>query len=184
MIEQKSSESFKKLVIDFRALTAKVQKDNQNKKKNLVTNLVLEACKKEFQKLHLEHKNLKKIYEQQQEELLKFGNHHKGQTRNNAPAPQDRKIKLSNIEVDKEKLRNLLAAQIKPKKRRSCDVYSDNGVEFGDEFSTSSDEGIVKKKKKAQTRKRTVVKTTIEHSTEKKKKKKKQQKGIIDYINS
>ena len=64
MIEQKSIESFKKLVIDFRALTAKVQKDNQNKKKNLVTNLVLEACKKEFQKLHLEHKNLKKIYEQ------------------------------------------------------------------------------------------------------------------------
>ena len=61
MMEQKSIENFKKLVANFRALTTKVQKDNQNKTKNLKeTNIVLEACKKECQKLYLEHVNLKK----------------------------------------------------------------------------------------------------------------------------
>ena len=61
MMDQKGIENFKKLVADFRALTTKVQKDNQNKTKSLKeTNLVLEACKKEYQKLYLEHKNLKK----------------------------------------------------------------------------------------------------------------------------
>ena len=34
-MEQKSIENFKKLVADFRALTTKVQKDNQNKTKKL-----------------------------------------------------------------------------------------------------------------------------------------------------
>ena len=60
-MDQKSIEHFKKLVTDFRALTTKVQKDNQNKTKSLKeTNLVLEDCEKEYQKLYLEHKNLKK----------------------------------------------------------------------------------------------------------------------------
>ena len=58
MMEKNSIENFKKLVVDFRLLTAKVQKDNQNKTKILKeTNLVLEACKKEYQKLYLEHEN-------------------------------------------------------------------------------------------------------------------------------
>ena len=61
MMDQKGIENFKKLVADFRALTTKVQKDNPNKKKSLKqTNLVLEAWKKEYQKLDLEHANLKK----------------------------------------------------------------------------------------------------------------------------
>ena len=61
MMDQKTIENSKKLVADFRALTTKVQKDNQNKTKSLKeTNLVLEACKKEYQKLYLEHKNFKK----------------------------------------------------------------------------------------------------------------------------
>ena len=60
-MDQKSIEHFKNLVTDFRALTTKVQKDNQNKTKSLKeTNLVLEDCEKEYQKLYLEHKNLKK----------------------------------------------------------------------------------------------------------------------------
>ena len=60
-MKQKSIKNFKKLVADFRTLTTKVQKDNQNKTKNLKeTNLVLEACKKEYQKLYLEYENLKK----------------------------------------------------------------------------------------------------------------------------
>ena len=59
-MDQKSIEHFKKLVTDFRALTTKVQKDNQNKTKSLKeTNLVLEDCEKEYQKLFLEQKNLK-----------------------------------------------------------------------------------------------------------------------------
>ena len=61
MMEQKNIKNFKKLVADLRTLTTKVQKDNQNQTKNLKdTNLVLEACKKEYQKLYLEHRNLKK----------------------------------------------------------------------------------------------------------------------------
>ena len=60
-MEQKSIKNFKKLAADFRASTTKVQKDNQNKTKNLKEiNPVLEACKKEYQKLYLEHENLKK----------------------------------------------------------------------------------------------------------------------------
>ena len=34
-MEQKSIENFKKLVVDFRAFTTKVQKHNQKKTKNL-----------------------------------------------------------------------------------------------------------------------------------------------------
>ena len=52
MMDQKSIENFKKLVVDSRTLTTKLQKDNENKRKSLKeTNLVLEACKKEYQKL-------------------------------------------------------------------------------------------------------------------------------------
>ena len=47
MIDQKSIGNFKKLIADYRALTAKVQKDNQNKTKSLKeTNLVLKRVKK------------------------------------------------------------------------------------------------------------------------------------------
>ena len=60
-MDQKSIEHFKKLVTNFRTLTTKVQKDNQNKTKSLKeTNLVLEDCEKEYQKLYLEHENLRK----------------------------------------------------------------------------------------------------------------------------
>ena len=42
MMDEKVIKSFKKLVTDFRSLTTKVQKDNQNKTKSLKeTNLVL-----------------------------------------------------------------------------------------------------------------------------------------------
>ena len=58
MIEQDNIENLKKLIVEFKTLTAKVKKDNQTKVENLKdTNLVLEACKKEYQKLHAEHKN-------------------------------------------------------------------------------------------------------------------------------
>ena len=106
--------------------------------------------------------------------MLKYRNHYKGLTRNKAPAPRDRKIKLSDINFEEGKLRNLLATQRKPKKRRYYDVYSDDGIESGDAFSDSdrenSDEEIVKKKKKAQTRKRTVAKTTTKPATKKEEK--------------
>ena len=61
-------------------------------------------------------------------------------------------------------------AQRKPEKRRYYDVYSDDGVESGDQFSKSGIEEIVKKKKKAQIRKRTVAKTTTESATKKEEK--------------
>ena len=92
--------------------------------------------------MYFEHKKLEKKYEEQQKELLKYRNHYKGRTTNKAPAPQDKKIKLSNIELDEEKLRNLLTAQ------RKHDVYSDDGIESGEKFSESSDEEIVKRRKR------------------------------------
>ena len=104
--------------------------------------------------------------------MLKYRNHYKGRTTRKAPAPaQDRTIKLSDINFDKEKLRNLLAVQRKPKKRCCYDVNSDDGVESGDEFSNSdsdsSDEEIVKKNKKAETRKERQRKTTTKPATKK-----------------
>lgn len=60
-----SVKHFKKLVADFRLLTTKIQKDYQIKSKNLKeTNQVLEACKKEYQKLYHENETLnKKVYQ-------------------------------------------------------------------------------------------------------------------------
>ena len=128
--------------------------------------------------MYLEHKNLKKKkkkkYEEQQKELLKYRNHYKGRTTNNAPAPQYKKIKLSDIKFCVKNLRNLLTAQKKPKKRCYYDLYSDNSIESGDEFSEndseSNNEEIVKKEKKTQTRKRTVAKTTTKPAKKKRRK--------------
>ena len=114
--------------------------------------------------MYFEHKKLEKKYEEQQKDLLKYRNHYKGRTTNKAPAPQDKKIKLSNIEFDEEKLRNLLTAQ------RKHDVYSDDGIESGEKFSESSDEEIVKKKKKTLTKKRTVAKTKTTKPAKKRRK--------------
>ena len=58
-----SVKHFKKLVADFRLLTTKIQKDYQIKSKNLKeTNQVLEACKKKYRKLYLEHEALRKKF--------------------------------------------------------------------------------------------------------------------------
>ena len=60
-MEEKGVEQIKKLTADFRLLATKVKKDNQIKSKNLKeTNQVLEACKKEYQKLYHENETLKK----------------------------------------------------------------------------------------------------------------------------
>ena len=91
MMGQRSIEHFKKL-----------EKDNQNKTKSLKeTNLVLEACKKEHEKLYLEHENLKKNPEEQQEELLKYRNHYRGNRTTNQTS-HDRNIKLSNARLMKK----------------------------------------------------------------------------------
>ena len=72
-MEERSVKQFKKLVGDFRVLTTKVQKDNQIKSKNLKeTNQVIEACKKEYQKLYLEHEQQDS---EQQDELHQYQNH-------------------------------------------------------------------------------------------------------------
>ena len=110
--------------------------------------------------------------------MLKYRNHYiVGRTTNKSP--QDRKIKLSDINFDEEKLRNLLSAMLnrKPNKRRYYkNVCSDDGIKSNDEFSEDDDESsveeIVKKKKKTQARKRTVARMTTktEPSTKKGKK--------------
>ena len=58
MIEQDNTENLKKLIAEFKTLTAKVKKDNQTKLEIIKdTNLALEACKKEYKRLHAEHEN-------------------------------------------------------------------------------------------------------------------------------
>lgn len=53
----------KKLASDFRSIAARVWKDNENKTKIINETLqILTACKKEFQKLHLKHEELKKKF--------------------------------------------------------------------------------------------------------------------------
>ena len=112
-MEEKSIEKCKKLVADFRLLTTKVQKDNQRKSKNLKeTNPVLEACKKEYQKLYFEHETLKKKFTEQQEEFLKCQNNLKNRTASNTKK-QDRKINFYEIKFDKNKFKKLFAMQKK-----------------------------------------------------------------------
>ena len=107
--------------------------------------------------------------------MLKYRNHYTGGRTTNK-TPQDRKIKLGDINFDEEKLRNLLSAMLnrKPNKRLYYkNVCSDDGIESNDEFSEDDDESsveeIVKKKKKTQARKRTVARmtATTEPSTKK-----------------
>ena len=158
-----------------------------NKTKNLKeTNLVLEACKKEYQKLqlYLKHKKLKKNTKCSKRNCLNtetITEVVEQQTRN------IKKIKLNDIEFDEEKLRNLLyvTKNRKPKKKRYCDdTYSDDGTESDDKFSEnndkSSDEEIVKKKKKTQARKGTVAKMlTTEPATKKRRKNNKKELQTI-----
>ena len=72
-MDEKGVEQIKKLITDFRLLATKVQKDNKEMSKNLKdTNQVLDACKKEYQKLYHENEALKKIVSELQEELSKY----------------------------------------------------------------------------------------------------------------
>ena len=60
----------KDIIKDFKNLALKVQTDNSNVKQHLKDkNLMLEACQKEYQKIYFEHENLKKIYQQLEEQL-------------------------------------------------------------------------------------------------------------------
>ena len=71
--DEKSVEQIKKLITDYRLLATKVQKDNKIMSKNLKdTNQVLDACKKEYQKLYHENEALKKRVSELQEELSKY----------------------------------------------------------------------------------------------------------------
>ena len=56
-------DKLKNFFSDFKFLAAKVNDDNQNKKKELdETKELLEICKKEYQQLYFEHENLRKKY--------------------------------------------------------------------------------------------------------------------------
>ena len=90
-MNDKSFEQIKNLIAVFRLLATKVQKDNQTKTKNLKeANQVLEAYRKEYQKLHYENETLKKTIKQQ-EELQKYQDQLKNQ-----PTCADRKKNNNN----------------------------------------------------------------------------------------
>ena len=72
-MDEKGVKQIKKLITDFRLLATKIQKDNKEMSKNLKdTNQVLDACKKEYQKLYHENEALKKRVSELQEELSKY----------------------------------------------------------------------------------------------------------------
>ena len=92
-------------------------------------------------------KKKKKKNEDQQEELLRYRNHYRG-SRTTKKTPQDRKIKLSDIEFDEEKLRNLgpVMQNRKPKKRRYYnDVNSDDGIESDEELMRTMTRAAIRK---------------------------------------
>lgn len=67
-MDEKGVEQINQLITDFRLLATKVQNDNKEKQKHLKdTNQVLDACKKEYQKLYHENEALKKRITEQQE---------------------------------------------------------------------------------------------------------------------
>ena len=71
-MDEKAVEQMKKLLMDFRLLATKIQKDNQSKSKNFKdTNQVVEACKKEYQKLFYESEALKKTEKTSNESTCK-----------------------------------------------------------------------------------------------------------------
>ena len=153
-MEQKGIEQIKKLIAGFTLLATKLQKDNQIKSKNLkATNQVLDACKKEYQKLYHENETHKKKFAEQQKELLKCQNQLKNQTMSSVKE-QGRKTKLNNTEFNENKLKNLFAAR--KMKRRYCDYYSDNNdnesaddeCEDSDVEESDEDEEVILKKKK------------------------------------
>lgn len=59
-----------------------------------------------------------KMYVEQQEELLKHKKHYRNK---NPPVSVKKKIKLSDIEFDDEKIRKLLSRQARKKKRNCYD---------------------------------------------------------------
>ena len=101
MMNDKSFEQIKNPIAVFRLLATKVQKDNQTRTKNLKeANQVLEACRKEYQKLHHENETLKKTIKQQ-EELQKY----QDQLKNQSSWADRKKIitTLKDIEFDDDK---------------------------------------------------------------------------------
>ena len=88
--------------------------------------MVLEACKKEYQRLQAEHKTFLKIYVEQQEELPRY----KKYFNKNPPVVERKKIKLSNIEFDEEKIKKLLSRQVRKKRPRY--YYNDDNSDAAD----------------------------------------------------
>ena len=154
-MNDKSFEQIKNLIAVFRLLATKVQKDNQTRTKNLKeANQVLEACRKEYQKLHYENETLKKTIKHQ-EELQKYQDQLKNQ-----PSCADRKkiiITLKDIEFDDDKSKKLFATQKKEKRHFDFDYYSDEtDIESEDEHTNnedSNDEFVIRKEKKTLKRK-------------------------------
>ena len=125
---------------------------------------MLEAFRKEYQKLYLAHENLKKKKKMKSSKRICLDKE--------TITRVERQTKLQPLRIERLKLsdikklvRNLLPAQRKPKKESYYDVYSDDGVESGGELSESDG-----KSQKAQTRRRTVAKTTTEPATGKEEK--------------
>ena len=72
MNDKKAIDKMKNLLADFRMLATKVNEDNKNKNKNLEEiKQILEACKKEYQKLLYEHEALKKNTMNQNQKKVK-----------------------------------------------------------------------------------------------------------------
>ena len=154
-MNDKSFEQIKNLIAVFRLLATKVQKDNQTKTKNLKeANQVLEACRKEYQKLHHENETLKKTIKQQ-EELQKYQDQLKNQ-----PTCADGKkiiITLKDIEFDEDKPKKIFATQKKEKRHYGFDYYSDEtDIESEDEPTDnddSNDKIVIREEKKTLKRK-------------------------------
>ena len=60
----------KDIIKNFKNLASKIQTDNSNIKQHLKDkNLILEACRKEYQKIYFKHENFLKKYQQLEEQF-------------------------------------------------------------------------------------------------------------------
>ena len=102
--------------------------------------MVLEACKQEYQRLHAEHENLKRMYE---------SNRRNCQDIKNITTKISQQLKgkkpNSNIDFDEEKIKKLLSRQARKKRLR---YYNDNDdsdaaddEDYGQSDSTDDDVG-------------------------------------------
>ena len=91
----------KTLAADFRQLTRKVKKDNENKTKTINDTLqILTTCKREYQNIYLKPEKFKKKLKEKNEEILKYETYYRNNLNDKTRKTEKKKISLADIEFN------------------------------------------------------------------------------------